>query len=44
MEMIKIIFGLKEQIKQDHAADALAIAFCHSSYCKTRELYKAGKK
>lgn len=43
-EMIKIIFGLKELIKEDHAADALATAFCHSSHCKTKELYLSGKK
>ena len=43
MEMIKIIFGLKEPIKNDHASDALAIAICHSNHCKSRELYNSGK-
>jgi crossover junction endodeoxyribonuclease RuvC len=43
-EMVKIVFGLEEQVKADHAADALAIAFCHSSYCKTKAIYLSGKQ
>ena len=31
-EMVRLILGLKEPPKPDHAADALAIAICHYHY------------
>lgn len=40
-EVIKMIFNLKELPTPDHAADALAAAFCHANYSSFRS-YVAG--
>lgn len=39
-EMVKRLLGLREIVKPDDAADALAIAICHSSYCKELKIKK----
>ncbi|MBN2533288.1 MAG: crossover junction endodeoxyribonuclease RuvC [Spirochaetales bacterium] len=41
--MIKIILQLKEIPSPDHAADALAIAYCHSSHSIMERFMKMGK-
>lgn len=41
--MIKLILQLEEIPSPDHAADALAIAYCHSSHFVTERYFKAGK-
>jgi crossover junction endodeoxyribonuclease RuvC len=41
--MIKLILHLDEIPSPDHAADALALAYCHSSRSVTERYYKAGK-
>ena len=42
-EVIKMIFNLKELPTPDHAADALAAAFCHANYSSFRS-YVAGSE
>jgi crossover junction endodeoxyribonuclease RuvC len=37
-EMIRIIFRLEQMPRSDHAADALAVAFCHSTYSHVERL------
>ncbi len=37
-EVIKMIFNLKELPTPDHAADALAAAFCHANFSSFRKL------
>ena len=41
--MIKFILHLKDPPSTDHAADALAIAFCHSSRSMTDKFFSKGK-
>jgi crossover junction endodeoxyribonuclease RuvC len=40
--MMKLLLHLKKLPSPDHAADALAIAFCHSSFALTRGYMKTG--
>ncbi|MBN1411695.1 MAG: crossover junction endodeoxyribonuclease RuvC [Spirochaetales bacterium] len=42
--MIKIIFGMKEIPRPDHASDGLAIAFCHSSNALYRKTIAPARK
>lgn len=39
-EMVKILLNLKEIPKPDDAADALAVAICHSSCLNHKEMFK----
>ncbi|MGO4986680.1 crossover junction endodeoxyribonuclease RuvC [Gallicola sp. Sow4_E12] len=39
-EMVKILLNLSERPKPDDAADALAVAICHSLSHKFKDLYK----
>jgi len=41
--MVKLIFRLSEVPSPDHAADALAIAYCHYCLSITDKYYKAGE-
>jgi crossover junction endodeoxyribonuclease RuvC len=41
--MMKLILHLEEIPSPDHAADALAIAYCHSSHSVTERYYQTGK-
>ena len=41
--MLKMIFGLSEIPSPDHAADALAIAFCHSNCLTVTAQYKLAR-
>ena len=40
--MIKLIFGLPELPRPDHASDALAVALCHLNQCTLRGLIDRG--
>jgi crossover junction endodeoxyribonuclease RuvC len=42
-EMLKMILGLNEIPTPDHAADALAVAFCHSNSLTVTAQYKLGR-
>jgi crossover junction endodeoxyribonuclease RuvC len=37
MEMVRVLLGLAEVPKPDHAADALGVAICHANTCGMRE-------
>lgn len=37
MEMVRVLLGLSEVPKPDHAADALGVAICHANTCGIRE-------
>jgi crossover junction endodeoxyribonuclease RuvC len=37
MEMARVLLGLSEVPKPDHAADALGVAICHANSCGVRE-------
>jgi crossover junction endodeoxyribonuclease RuvC len=37
MEMVRLLLGLPEVPRPDHAADALAVAICHANTCGLRE-------
>ena len=37
-EMVRLIFRLREQPKSSHSADALAVAFCHSTQSRLARL------
>ncbi len=37
MEMTRVLLGLQEVPRPDHAADALAVAICHANTCGLRE-------
>ncbi|MCF6462752.1 crossover junction endodeoxyribonuclease RuvC [Clostridium sp. Cult1] len=39
-EMVKLLLNLKEIPKPDDAADALAVAICHSSCLNFKDMYK----
>lgn len=39
-DMVKLLLNLKEIPKPDDAADALAIAICHSSCLKLKDMFK----
>jgi crossover junction endodeoxyribonuclease RuvC len=37
MEMVKVLLGLAQKPRPDHAADALGVAICHANTCGVRE-------
>jgi crossover junction endodeoxyribonuclease RuvC len=37
MEMVRVLLGLSETPRPDHAADALGVAICHANTCGVRE-------
>ena len=37
MEMVRVLLGLTELPRPDHAADALGVAICHANTCGMRE-------
>jgi crossover junction endodeoxyribonuclease RuvC len=37
MEMVRVLLGLAETPRPDHAADALGVAICHANSCGIRE-------
>jgi crossover junction endodeoxyribonuclease RuvC len=37
MEMVRVLLGLAEVPRPDHAADALGVAICHANTCGIRE-------
>ena len=37
MEMVRVLLGLAELPRPDHAADALGVAICHANTCGVRE-------
>jgi crossover junction endodeoxyribonuclease RuvC len=37
MEMVRVLLGLTEVPRPDHAADALGVAICHANTCGIRE-------
>lgn len=37
MEMVRVLLGLSELPRPDHAADALGVAICHANTCGVRE-------
>jgi crossover junction endodeoxyribonuclease RuvC len=37
MEMVRVLLGLQEAPRPDHAADALGVAICHANICGVRE-------
>lgn len=37
MEMVRVLLGLSEVPRPDHAADALGVAICHANTCGLRE-------
>jgi crossover junction endodeoxyribonuclease RuvC len=37
MEMVRVLLGLPETPRPDHAADALGVAICHANTCGVRE-------
>ena len=37
MEMVRVLLGLTETPRPDHAADALGVAICHANTCGMRE-------
>lgn len=37
MEMVRVLLGLPEAPRPDHAADALGVAICHANTCGVRE-------
>jgi len=37
MEMVRVLLGLPEAPRPDHAADALGVAICHANTCGMRE-------
>jgi len=37
MEMVRVLLGLTEVPRPDHAADALGVAICHANTCGMRE-------
>lgn len=37
MEMVRVLLGLAELPRPDHAADALGVAICHANTCGIRE-------
>lgn len=37
MEMVRVLLGLAEPPRPDHAADALGVAICHANTCGLRE-------
>ncbi len=37
MEMVRVLLGLPEAPRSDHAADALGVAICHANTCGIRE-------
>jgi crossover junction endodeoxyribonuclease RuvC len=37
MEMVRVLLGLRELPKPDHAADALGVAICHANTCGIRD-------
>jgi crossover junction endodeoxyribonuclease RuvC len=37
MEMVRVLLGLTEAPRPDHAADALGVAICHANTCGVRE-------
>jgi len=37
MEMVRVLLGLSEVPRPDHAADALGVAICHANTCGIRE-------
>lgn len=41
MEMVRVLLGLSEVPKSDHAADALGVAICHANTCGIRERVSA---
>ena len=39
-DMVKLLLNLKEMPRPDDAADALAVAICHSSCLKFKHMFK----
>jgi crossover junction endodeoxyribonuclease RuvC len=37
MEMVRVLLGLAQKPRPDHAADALGVAICHANTCGVRE-------
>ena len=37
MEMVRVLLGLAETPRPDHAADALGVAICHANTCGVRD-------
>ena len=43
MEMVRVLLGLAEVPKPDHAADALGVAICHANTCGIRDKVAASE-
>jgi crossover junction endodeoxyribonuclease RuvC len=43
MEMVRVLLGLREPPRPDHAADALGVAICHANTCGIRDGIAARK-
>ena len=41
MNQVRLLFGLEAPPSTDHAADALAIAYCHLNYSQVTQILKA---
>jgi crossover junction endodeoxyribonuclease RuvC len=44
MEMVRVLLGLGEAPRPDHAADALGVAICHANTCGLRDMVAESEK